>query len=221
MSQKALDVLQGIAQAAANAYDGARDENGEPLKIGLRREEGCLIKDSRMLDGFKVKFVGPNLCIEYQSEIKLKEVYSNDFESEVEQMVENVASYLKKEYKRLTGNALSVLTGTATVVVGEIVPVTGVQVSIALGNQTISGGATVSVSGNLMTVQLGSVTVVVTTNVSVTGVQLQAQTGSVTIQGNAVVTVTGNELTVATGEAVAQPWTEVDSSNTNTWIRVD
>ena len=107
MSQKTLEVLQGIAQAAANAYDGARDENGEPLKIGLRREEGCLIKDSRMLDGFKVKFVGPNLCIEYQSEIKLKEVYSNDFESEVEQMVENVASYLKKEYKRLTGNALS------------------------------------------------------------------------------------------------------------------
>ena len=51
--------------------------------------------------------------------------------------------------------------------------------------------------------------------------QLQAQTGSVTIQGNATITVTGNALSVATGEAVAQPWTQVDDTNNNTWIRVD
>ena len=107
MSQKTLDILQGIAQAAANAYDGALDDKGEPIKIGLRREEGHLINDSRMLDGFKVRFLGNNLCIEYQSEIKLKEVYSNSFESDVEDVVENVASYLKKEYKRVTGSSLS------------------------------------------------------------------------------------------------------------------
>jgi hypothetical protein len=107
MSQKAVDILQGIAQAAANAYDGALDDKGEPVKIGLRREEGHLINDSRMLDGFKVKFVGANLCVEYQSEIKLKEVYSSNFESDIEDTVENVASYLKKEYKRITGNSLS------------------------------------------------------------------------------------------------------------------
>ena len=49
---------------------------------------------------------------------------------------------------------------------------------------------------------------------------MKTQTGSVTIQGSAVVTVTGNALNVATGELVAQPWTEVDDANTNTWIRV-
>ena len=54
-----------------------------------------------------------------------------------------------------------------------------------------------------------------------TGVQLQVDTGSVTIQGNATITVTGNELTLATGEAVAQPWTQVDDANPNTWTRVD
>ena len=107
MSQKTIDVLQGIAQAAANAYDGALDDKGEPLKLGLRREEGHLINDSRMLDGFKVRFVGANLCIEYQSEIKLKEVYSNSFESDIESTVEDVAKYLKKEYKRITGDSLS------------------------------------------------------------------------------------------------------------------
>ncbi len=40
MSQKVVDVLRGISQAAGNMYDGATDENGEPIKIGLKREEG-------------------------------------------------------------------------------------------------------------------------------------------------------------------------------------
>ena len=121
----------------------------------------------------------------------------------------------------LTGNALSILTGTATVSVSELHPVTGVQVEVALGTQTIAGGADVSVTGNVLSLDLGTVTVEVTTNVPVTGVQLQAQTGSVTIQGNATITVTGNALSVATGEAVAQPWTQVDDTNANTWTRVD
>ena len=35
-----MEVIQGLSQAAANAYDGALDENGNSLDIGLRREEG-------------------------------------------------------------------------------------------------------------------------------------------------------------------------------------
>ena len=30
-----IDIVNGISQAAANAYDGALDEKGEPIKIGL------------------------------------------------------------------------------------------------------------------------------------------------------------------------------------------
>jgi len=30
-----LDVIRGLNQAAANAYDGALDENGEALRSGL------------------------------------------------------------------------------------------------------------------------------------------------------------------------------------------
>ena len=37
MSQKVVDILRGISQAAAGMYDGATDENGEPIKIGLKR----------------------------------------------------------------------------------------------------------------------------------------------------------------------------------------
>ena len=38
MSQLSLDVIRGIAQAAANSYDGALDDKGEPIKIGLKRD---------------------------------------------------------------------------------------------------------------------------------------------------------------------------------------
>ena len=83
-SSNMLEIVQGLAQAAANAYDGAHDKrfshDGEERKVGLRREEGCAIMDSRVIDGFKVNFSGDTMCISYQSDIKLKEVYAGGFE---------------------------------------------------------------------------------------------------------------------------------------------
>ena len=51
MSQKVVDVLKGISQAASNMYDGALDEEGEPIKIGLKREECNPLLDKRTIDG--------------------------------------------------------------------------------------------------------------------------------------------------------------------------
>ena len=102
-----MEIVRGISQVMANTYDGAHDENGEPIKIGLKREEGHPINDSRIMDGFKVSFYGNQLCIHYHAEVKLKEVYAKDFESDLEQMIEDIASFLKKEYKKVTGSALS------------------------------------------------------------------------------------------------------------------
>ena len=34
-----IEIVNGISQAAANAYDGALDDKGEPLKVGLSRED--------------------------------------------------------------------------------------------------------------------------------------------------------------------------------------
>ena len=42
------EIVQGLSQAAANAYDGALDEGGEPLKAGLQREDGDPILDKRL-----------------------------------------------------------------------------------------------------------------------------------------------------------------------------
>jgi hypothetical protein len=102
-----MEIVRGISQVMANSYDGALDESGEPIKIGLKREEGHPIHDSRVMDGFKVSFHGNKLCIHYHSEVKLKEVYANGFESDVEQMIEDIASFIKKEYRKVTGNSLS------------------------------------------------------------------------------------------------------------------
>jgi len=106
-----LDIVRGISQAAANAYDGSQYDNysfdGEARKIGLKREEGDPITDSRVVDGFGVKFHGNVLCISYQSDIKLKDVYAGDIEAEVEEMIQNVANFLKKEYKKITGDSLT------------------------------------------------------------------------------------------------------------------
>ena len=106
-----LDIVRGISHAAANAYDGSQDEkyslDGEARKIGLKREEGDAIIDSRVVDGFNVRMSGPILTISYQSDIKLKDVYAGDIEADVDEMIENVASFLKKEYKKVTGDTLS------------------------------------------------------------------------------------------------------------------
>ena len=110
-NEKTLEIIRGLSQAAANAYDGAHDErfslDGQQRQVGLMREEGCPLMDSRVIDGFKIKFTPTGICIHYQSEIKLKDIYSGRLEEDVEAMIDQIAQFLKKEYKKVTGNTLS------------------------------------------------------------------------------------------------------------------
>ena len=100
------EIVQGLTQAAANAYDGALDESGDPIKAGLAREEGDPIIDKRVLDGFNVKFYGNMMCLSYHSEVQLKEVYKNGFENDIEQRLSEISKFLKKEYKKITGDSV-------------------------------------------------------------------------------------------------------------------
>ena len=102
-----LEIVNGISQVLANTYDGALDEKGEPIEIGLKREEGHPILDSRVMDGFKVSFHPESICIHYHAEIKIKDIYSGTFEQDIEAMIDQIASFIKKEYKKVTGNSLS------------------------------------------------------------------------------------------------------------------
>jgi hypothetical protein len=101
-----LEIIDCISQVLANTYDGALDESGEPVKIGLRREEGNPLVDQRVMDGFGASVSGDRLHIKYHAEIPLKEVHSNGFEGEMESMVESVKSFIQKEYKKIKKSAL-------------------------------------------------------------------------------------------------------------------
>jgi len=102
------EIIQGLSQAAANAYDGALGEDESTTKTGvLRREEGDALIDQRVIDGFNVKFYGNMMCLTYQSDVQLKEVYAGGFEEEIDQRITDIAGFLKKEYKKITGNSVS------------------------------------------------------------------------------------------------------------------
>jgi len=105
-----LEIIQVINQAAANAYDGAHDERfvaGDAKKIGLSREEGCPIIDSRVSDGFGVKIIGDMLQINYEANVRLSDVYAVGFEEECESRLQAIADFLRKEFKVITGSNLS------------------------------------------------------------------------------------------------------------------
>jgi len=104
-----LDIIRGISQAASAAYDGT-DSEGERIKAGLKREEGDFITDKRIMDGFGVVFYGNKLCIKYHGEVNMKDIHSNGpkkFEKEIETQFNDIAKFIKKEYKKVTGDTLS------------------------------------------------------------------------------------------------------------------
>ena len=105
------DIVKGINQAAANAYDGSHDarfrEDGKDDKIGLKREEGCPINDSRVMDGFKVRIAGPVLIVSYQSEMPIKSFHNSKLGDEMEATFRDIVKYLKKEYQNINNEALS------------------------------------------------------------------------------------------------------------------
>ena len=107
-----LEIIQGLSQAASNMYDGVHDErytlDGQVRSAGLRREEGCPIMDSRVKDGFSVKFYGNKICINYQSDIRLRDIHqSKDFEGDIVRQLTEIKKFLQKEYKAITGNSIT------------------------------------------------------------------------------------------------------------------
>lgn len=101
------EIVQGLSQAAANSYDGALDENNEPLSVGLNREKGDPILDKRVIDGFNVRFAGNTMHLTYMSEVQLKQVHDNGFEDDIGSIMAEVVKFLKKEYRKITGSSVT------------------------------------------------------------------------------------------------------------------
>ena len=113
MSKETLEIIEGLAQAAANgSYDGGQHmENysldGQIRKVGLKREEGIPLLDKRCVDGFKVKFYGDSMIINYQSDVRMCDLKENGFENEITRTINEVKKFLQKEYKVITGNSIT------------------------------------------------------------------------------------------------------------------
>ena len=99
-----LDIIKGLNQAASNSYDSYEVEE----EVGLEREQGHPILDSRVIDGFRVRFAANKMIITYQSEMRLEELHPrNQFENEIERKFGDILKFLKKEYKNITKTSCS------------------------------------------------------------------------------------------------------------------
>tara|TARA_B100000287_G_C20458712_1_gene712469 strand:- start:279 stop:824 length:546 start_codon:yes stop_codon:yes gene_type:complete len=108
MSQKIVEIIRGISQAAADiGYDGALMDNGEPYDFGMKRHQGHPVYNSRVMDGFNIGISGKNLILSYHCDLKLKEVYAQDLQTEIDGMMKKIVSELKKRYKANEGKSLS------------------------------------------------------------------------------------------------------------------
>ena len=103
-----LDVVQTIQNIVGQkGYDGALDEEGKPVKIGLRREVDNVVTDSRLVDGFNVRFQGDKMILCYSSECSIKSVQKPNFEGTVDQKIADIVSFIKKEYRGAAGKNLN------------------------------------------------------------------------------------------------------------------
>jgi len=105
------DIVKGINQAAANAYDGSHkagyNADGEERAAGLKREKGDPITDSRVMDGFCVRISCPKCIVSYQSEMPISDFHNTKLDQELEQTYADIVKFLKSEYKKVIGETLS------------------------------------------------------------------------------------------------------------------
>jgi hypothetical protein len=101
------EIARGLSQVLADSYDGAQDEDGNPLDGGLKRGVfDAKLTDKRVNDGYGLSLNGNVLVVNYQGEVSLKEIQDKNFESDVGQTLADVLKFIKKHFKTVTGNTL-------------------------------------------------------------------------------------------------------------------
>ena len=109
--------------------------------------------------------------------------------------------------------------GQVTAIPGVEVDVTGIAMTMAMGEEDIDADANVSVTGVELTSSIG--TAEQASIYPVTGIQMSITVGSVTVTGSANIDVTGIELTSSTGAPNITAWQEIDPGVNNVWTEVD
>ena len=124
------EIIKALSQAAA-VYDGALDQDGQPIKAGLKREEGNPILDSRCVDGFKIKIQGNIMVLVYHTEVLLQDIHQmgiEKYENEIEGHIKDIINFIKKDYKNHAKGSVSLTQEGETEIV--IDPVSRVRTSV-------------------------------------------------------------------------------------------
>jgi|3_EtaG_2_1085321.scaffolds.fasta_scaffold00674_16 hypothetical protein len=104
------EIYKAISKVVSNTHDGATTPEGEPIKIGLSREEDDDAFShgfrERLMDGFAVVFYGTTMAIKYHTQCNLDVLKKNNFETGIKKKVNNIKKYIQKEYKKETGQAV-------------------------------------------------------------------------------------------------------------------
>ena len=101
------EIFKALSCAAYYAHDGMHTIDGEPILIGLRREEVTSPFEERLMDGFGVTLNGNKMIIKYHCQCRLEEVKEKDFEANIENRFKNIIKYLKSEVKKKTGSPVT------------------------------------------------------------------------------------------------------------------
>jgi len=109
MANADLEIIKDLSQAAGNLYDGAVDDKGDPIKMGLKRDD-LPSTNRKYIDGGKIRFAGNKIIVNYEAEIRLQDVYKdgiNGFQNEMNDMIQNLVKQLKKNYKAIAGKSIT------------------------------------------------------------------------------------------------------------------
>jgi hypothetical protein len=141
------EIVRDIMQVVSDARDGSHvakyRTDGLEKKIGLKREIGDPLLDSRVIDGFGVKISGKTLMLSYQCPYNVRyinEVGVNKFNEEIEDMIQNIIKYVKKEYKGISKGSLTLSQiGEIDIDIERNSPVNTNIMVTAFANYTIGG----------------------------------------------------------------------------------
>jgi len=103
---------------------------------------------------------------------------------------------------------------------GALVFPTGEQLTIAIGDESLTGNATVDLTTNILNVTTGTASGDVAT-VILTGSSVVTTTGTVSFTIDGSVTLTGVTMTASTGRLFVSAWAVIDINSTATWTVVD
>ena len=101
------------------------------------------------------------------------------------------------------------------------VSITGNQINIALGEETITASANVSLTSLPLEIAQGQAELDALTPVNVTGQRLNISLNSIVAGASAEVFPTGNQLTITSGSINVQSWQIVDTGTNVNWNIID